>query len=1212
MTAVCSRCSRTNPADARYCYHDGASLAGGAGPMDVARQAFATPFVFPSGQQCRNFDEFAMACEQHWKEAGDLLGKGYLQSFFGSLGRVDLAVAAEEAAKFPDRERGLDQLLARLPSKSLAAPKLQVRPQQLHLGQVKIGQNHRFELELDNAGSRLIFGTVASGCKWLAPGDGESKLVQFTHALTVPVVVRGQHLRAGMKGMEGEIVIETNAGSVKVKITADVPIQPYPDGPLAGSRTPRELAEKAKKAPKDAGPYFASGAVARWYAANGWTYPVDGPSASGLGAVQQFFEALGLTKPPKVTISDAALHLSGAPGAKLQCQVVVKTDEGRPVFANGRGSANWIDAQPALLKGAIATVPVEVTVPDRPGETVKATLHVQSNGNQRFDVPVVVTVDATSRRVAAGPPPIPRGDEATRPTKTEKKGRTRTERPVPASTAPSNPAAKALHLVPVLLLLLPLFGLVASDFVRDIPKRRQVNVNDEPDAKQPLAKAGGFKVDIQDEPDEMPFVPVKFRVDDEPEERVPGVGSGGPAKVEIKDEPVEGGPMGAAIDRRPLVMFQLSGPPSQFGVTATGAAGAARFKRLTYDTMGRTNTTVLRINGASGPLGAVAGRWLRTDVRELIDGIDATPDASSRSLSTWAFGTTPAGKGGLHVHQVLEVVPGQAVVVGGVSRRQLDTVLVRWIIHNQDRRAHNVGLRLQLDTLIGSNDGVPFTVPGFPGLVDTIADFRQAKDVPDFIQALEFGNLRNPGTIAHLTAKIGGAIEPPGRLLITHWPGTSLAWDIPSRNLTGDSAVVLYWMDRQIKSGGKRVIGFAYGLGNVSTNDKLGVTLGGSFEPGQSFTVTAYVENPVPGQTVKLTLPDGLRLLSPGATQSVAAGGGARKTGIVTWKAQVERPGSYRLVVASSTGLSQAKLLSIGRAEGPVGGRFTLDLAGSFEPGREFNVLAKVIEPVAGQTLTLDLPAGLERVGGAPMRRVPEGVKEPLIVWKVKVANAGKHKVRVVSSTGLTQAKTITIEGGGGRSASNFRLLLGGDFAPGKTFDVTAQVTDPAPGQTLTLQLPPGLQRVGGTDLQRVPPGAASSLTWKVQVQKEGKYSLRVASSTGVTQRKSLVIESPNLAGRFAFDLEGEIRPGKEFVVHAKVAEPAAGQTLTLTLPPQLRLAGGEARQSVPAAAPASVTWRVQVVQGGRLPVRVESSTGLTRTKTITLTDSSGGTLFGQ
>ena len=54
--------------------------------------------------------------------------------------------------------------------------------------------------------------------------------------------------------------------------------------------------------------------MAAWYAANGWAYPVQGPASTGLAAVQQFFEALGLTAPPKVEISDRSLTLFGKPG----------------------------------------------------------------------------------------------------------------------------------------------------------------------------------------------------------------------------------------------------------------------------------------------------------------------------------------------------------------------------------------------------------------------------------------------------------------------------------------------------------------------------------------------------------------------------------------------------------------------------------------------------------------------------------------------------------------------------------------------------------------------------------------------------------------------------------------------------------------------------------------------------------------------------------
>src|SRR4051794_29035966 len=101
MSSVCAQCSRVNPADASYCYHDGAALAGRAGgPVNAGSAPFPSPFVFPDGLACRNFDQLAVACQQHWRDAAELLKKGFLGSFLGNLGRLDLARAAQEAADF--------------------------------------------------------------------------------------------------------------------------------------------------------------------------------------------------------------------------------------------------------------------------------------------------------------------------------------------------------------------------------------------------------------------------------------------------------------------------------------------------------------------------------------------------------------------------------------------------------------------------------------------------------------------------------------------------------------------------------------------------------------------------------------------------------------------------------------------------------------------------------------------------------------------------------------------------------------------------------------------------------------------------------------------------------------------------------------------------------------------------------------------------------
>lgn len=1206
MPLVCTHCSRVNSPDARYCYFDGVALLG-SGPALAAKKTFLVPFVFASGLTCNDLEAFATGCQHNWDAAVEMLHKGFFQQFFNSLGRLDLAQIAQEGANFPDRDRGLDQFLSRLPTKSGTPAKLDVQPKLVNFGTLKVGQDAQLELTLENRGGRLIFGSISTDCNWLAVTEtGDAKLFQFRDQTKITIQVKGQNLRAGVKPLEGDLFIESNAGTFKLKAVATVPIQPFAGGCLAGAKTPRELAEKAKKSPKEAGVLFENGSVPKWYEANGWTYPVQGPASNGMAAVQQFFEALGLSKPPKVYITDALLHLKGAPGAKITRQVQVRSDENRPVFAHAVSNVSWCVVKQSLAQGNAVTIPLEITVPDQAGA---ALVSVTSNGKQRFDIPVRVAVEeATKAAATIAAPSATTGVAAAKPTQTSDASLDFTSPTTPATprppAAPFDPVKLALHLVPLVFLVFFMLGLVVTDMLTSAPAPQRVAISDDPveDKRGSVVKEAKYEAKIQDEPDEGPVnAPgVRFTIEDEPEERF-GKQPMAPVKVEIKDEPEEVAPMlpkagGVPVD--PILRVSYRNGGYQWGLTDT-----ATNKRLTFSEVGSTNRTILRIAGQSRGFGGF----------NKIENLPDDPAREARKRSSYSFSPQP----GFKVTQILEIVPSkQPVDVGGKQRRRMDTLLVRYLFVNTANQPINAGLRLEVDTLIGSNDGVPFTVPG-KGFVNTSADFLTAKDVPDFVQALETGNLTRPGTIVHISLKVGGAVEAPSRVTLCHWASNGDLSTIRPTNMGTDSAIIMVWPDENLAPGKTREMGYAYGLGSVTVADpggSMAVSLDGDYDIGKSFTILAYVNKPVNGQTVTLELPPGLDRIKGEATQKVPPPN-VGATSIVSWEARVQKTGVFPVKVRSSTGLTQTKTITIAQGEAPTGGKLSLDLKGAFEPGQVFTVIGKVSEPLANQTLTLYLPAGLEKTAGdmtQPVPAPPPGSKDAQVQWQVRVKDAGKYPVRVASSTGVAQTKTITIVQPG-RAEGAFQILLTGDFAPGKTFNVSTKVATPAPNQQLTLILPDGLQRVAGNDTQTAL--ADVPLTWKVKVEKIGKFTVGVKSTTGVTQRKTVLIEPPaDVGGRFDFALVGDISPGKDFKVNAEVTSPVAGQTLTLVLPKELRLASGDATRTVPPAAKgavSSVSWTVRVSQTGRLPVRIESSTGLVRTKTITLADTSS-TLFGR
>jgi hypothetical protein len=377
---------------------------------------------------------------------------------------------------------------------------------------------------------------------------------------------------------------------------------------------------------------------------------------------------------------------------------------------------------------------------------------------------------------------------------------------------------------------------------------------------------------------------------------------------------------------------EMPNPTMRFGVVMTREADPrqpGQRKRLTYDEYGCTNNTCVRVDRADYLFGEPReGRWVDMGSPLPQEG-RAWP---RRGLATRWLLPMP----NVVVTQEVEVVPG-------AQSHRLDTCLVRYVLHNQDSRPHLVGIRFLLDTFIGANDGVPFTVPGASGLCDTQLAFDGPAGVPDFIQALENDDLLHPGTVAHLQFRVGGTLEAPTRVLLGGWPNKDLQdfgypqavaqntrWEVPRVNMRGlqemekgrgrnadpDSAVTMYWDEQQLAPGARREVGFAYGLGTVSSGEgggRLLLSLGGPLVPGGEFTLTALVHNPLPGERLTLELPPGFRLATGEASQAVppVPVSATRPTSPVTWRVRAGSDGRYDLRVRSSAGATQNQPVTI-------------------------------------------------------------------------------------------------------------------------------------------------------------------------------------------------------------------------------------------------------------------------------------------------------------
>jgi len=397
---LCPRCQRANPEEAAYCHFDGLDLRAPQSDAVAVKSDSHLPhdFVFPSGRRCKSYDDLVQGCQEEWGTASELLREGAFRQFFTGAGRLDLAKASEDARAQPDGDVALETFLSRLPATEVPKPRLELEPRRILLGQMRLGSTGNARLLVINQGRGLLTGTVAvtEGGDWL-------KLTGANASATLVIkTVREQSLRLEIDARNllapqryaGRLTVITNGGIVEVSVRLDCIAHPFPKAPFNGAASPRDMAVRMRSNPKAASPMLESGDVARWFEANRWGYPVQGPTAQGMAAVQQFFECMGLAKPPRVELSESYLQFTCLYPEVLQGQLVLQSPDRKYVYGQADSDAIWLKIATPVVSGAQQAAigfTIDSSLLD-PNRLVEGSINVRGNGGQSLAARVRVDV----------------------------------------------------------------------------------------------------------------------------------------------------------------------------------------------------------------------------------------------------------------------------------------------------------------------------------------------------------------------------------------------------------------------------------------------------------------------------------------------------------------------------------------------------------------------------------------------------------------------------------------------------------------------------------------------------------------------------------------------------------------------------------------------------------------------------------------------------
>ena len=346
--------------------------------------------------------------------------------------------------------------------------------------------------------------------------------------------------------------------------------------------------------------------------------------------------------------------------------------------------------------------------------------------------------------------------------------------------------------------------------------------------------------------------------------------------------------------KRPVRRRQpVSGPQECVSNTNTAATWSSASRRLTRNPSGAST------------LFMIDGKIQSPTAPQQLQDLPERPPGNKRH-----GGQTVWEQDGIRVTMALEAIPSQ----GKPWRNTPRGYFARHLQHRKlCQCVRKVGCRAVIDTAIDNNDGPLFASPfSHPNLVLNRYLFRN-QDVPHFIELLQRPDLRDPGPKGIFTFKLGETLEGPDKVVLTSSDVVRRdQWDVRAEKVNGRSACVLFWEPRDLEPKGRRELAFAYGQGIAATNEgQCLVDFGGSFEPGKSFTITAYVDRPIEGQSLTLQLPKGMELVHGKATQIVPPADENARPSVVVWRCQLAEVGTYPIGIRSNHGVTQTWTVTV-------------------------------------------------------------------------------------------------------------------------------------------------------------------------------------------------------------------------------------------------------------------------------------------------------------